>query len=83
MAVPAALLKQLLTLPESERVDLAYALLSSVDAPDDLSAAEREQLHAAIDQSFAEIDAGLTVPFDDVMAALHAKRARRAAQGVR
>jgi predicted transcriptional regulator len=77
MAVPAALLQQLLALPESERVELAYVLLSSVDAPDELSVAGREQLHAAIAQSLAEIDAGLGVPFDDVIASLRARRARR------
>jgi hypothetical protein len=80
MAVSASLLKQLLALDETERVELAHALLSSVeDADDGMTAADREQLHAAIERSFDQIDAGLTVPFDDVIASLRAKRARRAA----
>jgi hypothetical protein len=77
MAVPATLLKQLLELGESERVELAHALLSSVDDHDDLSAADREKLHAAIERSLVEIDAGMTVPFDDVIASLRARRVRR------
>lgn len=82
MAVSAALLKQLLALGESERVELAHALLSSVEDGDDvdgMTATDREQLHAAIERSFDQIDAGLTVPLDDVIASLRAKRARRAA----
>jgi len=63
IAAPATLLKQLLALGESERVELAHALLSSVDDHDDLSAADREELHAAIERSVVEIDAGMTVPF--------------------
>ena len=78
VAVPAALLKQLLTLGESERVELAHALLSSVDEGDNLSPSDRLKLHAAIEQSLDEIDAGLTVPLDDVIASLRAKQARRA-----
>lgn len=78
MAVPAALLKQLLALGESERVELAHALLSSVDEGDDLSASDRMKLHAAIEQSLDEIDADSTVPLDDVIASLRAKQARRA-----
>jgi hypothetical protein len=57
MAVSAALLKQLLALGESERVELACTLLSSVEGIDDdhdMAAAECEQLHAAIERSFVE-----------------------------
>jgi hypothetical protein len=82
MAVSASLLKQLLALGESERVELAHALLSSVEDADDddgMTAADREQLHASIERSFDQIDAGLTMPFDDVIASLRAKRAGRAA----
>jgi hypothetical protein len=56
-------------------------LLSSVEGADDyheMPLADREQLHGAIERSFDQIDAGLTVPFDDVMVSLRAKRARRA-----
>ena len=77
MAVPAALLKQLLALRESERVELAHALLSSVDECDELSAVDREKLDAAIDRSFAEIDAGLAIPFDRAMDSLRARRRGR------
>jgi hypothetical protein len=77
MAVSLALLKQLLMLGESERVEIAHALLASVDDKDDLSDAHRVKLHAAIEQSLAEIDAGQTVPFADVIASLRAKRVAR------
>lgn len=40
--------------------------------------ADREKLYAAIDRSLAQADAGQTVPFDEVMAALRAKRTARA-----
>ena len=78
MAVPAALLQQLLMLGESERVEIAHALLASVEDADNLSDADREKLHAAIEQSLDEIDAGATVPFEDVIASLRAKRVLRA-----
>jgi hypothetical protein len=79
MAVPAALLKQLLALGESERVELAHALLSSVNDGDELSPSDREQLHAAIAQSLVEIEAGSTIPFDEAIASVRARRVRRAA----
>ena len=78
MAVPAALLQQLLSLGESERVEIAHALLASVDAEDGLTDADRARLHSAIDRSLDEIDRGQTIPFDDVISALRAKRASRA-----
>jgi predicted transcriptional regulator len=79
MAVPAGLLQQLLMLGESERVEIAHALLASVDADDDgMNDADREKLYAAIDRSLAQADAGQTLPFDEVMAALRAKRTARA-----
>lgn len=77
MAVSPALLRQLLMLGERERVEIAHALLASVDDKDDLSDAHRAKLHAAIEQSLAEIDAGQTVPFADVIASLRAKRVAR------
>ena len=78
MAVPAALLQQLLALGEPERVEIAHALLSSVDEKDELSDADREKLHAAINRSLDEIEGGATVPFEDVIASLRAKRVVRA-----
>ena len=78
MAVSPALLKQLLMLDEHERVEIAHALLASVDDKDELGDAERAKLHAAIEQSLAEVEAGQTVPFADVIASLRAKRLARA-----
>ncbi len=78
MAVSPALLKQLLMLGEHERVEIAHALLASVDDKDELGDAERAKLHAAIEQSLAEVEAGQTVPFADVIASLRAKRLARA-----
>ncbi len=78
MAVPPALLKQLLMLGERERLEIAHALLASVDEKDEFSDAERAKLHAAIEQSLAEVEAGQTVPFADVIASLRVKRLARA-----
>jgi len=78
MAVPAALLQQLLDLGESERLEIAHALLASVDEKDEMSESERSKLHASIDRSLDEIDNGRTVPFDDVISALRAKRVSQA-----
>lgn len=77
MAVPPVLLQQLMSLGERERVELAHALLASVDPKDELPDAERSQLNAAIEKSFAQIEAGQTLPFSDVMASLRAKRVAR------
>jgi hypothetical protein len=80
MAVSPALLEQLLMLGDRERVEIAHALLSSVDEKDELDDAERAKLHTAIEQSLAEVEAGQTVPFADVIASLRAKRLVRAAR---
>lgn len=77
MAVSAALLQQLLELGESERVEIAHALMDSVDDDDGLSDSEREKLHAALDHSLEQVRAGETVPFDEAMAWLRARRERR------
>jgi predicted transcriptional regulator len=79
MAASAELLQQLLALGEPERVEIAQALLDSVDHGDGLSDTDRRRLDAAIDLSLAQIDAGETIPFDEVMASLRARRARRTA----
>ena len=63
---------------ERERVEIAQALLASVDERDELSEAERVKLHVAIEQSLAEVEVGQTVPFADVIASLRAKRFARA-----
>ena len=77
MAVPAALLQQLLALGETEREEIAQALLASVDEDDGLSAVDRRQLHAAIERSLEEIAAGEAVPLDEVLVSLRARRLHR------
>lgn len=78
MAVPSALLQQLLALGESERVEIAHALLESVDEDDGATASDREKLHAALERSIQQVEAGQTIPFEDVIASIRAKRASRA-----
>jgi len=78
MAVPQQLLQQLLALDESARLEIVHVLLESVNAEDGMSDQEREKLYAALERSIAQADAGQTVPFDEVMAALRAKRSARA-----
>jgi phytoene/squalene synthetase len=79
MAVSAKLLQQLLALDESQRVEIAHALLASVDdAGDGTSDADREKLDASIERSLDELDAGRTMAFGDVIASLRAKRTARA-----
>jgi hypothetical protein len=78
MAVPQQLLQQLLALDESVRLEIAHTLLKSVDTPIDIDEAERGRLYAALERSIEQADRGETVPFDDVMAALRAKRTARA-----
>lgn len=80
MAVPQQLLQQLLALDESMRLEIAYTLLKSVDASTDVDEAERENLYAALQRAIDQADRGETVPFDEVMAALRAKRTVRAAR---
>lgn len=76
MAVP----QQLLALDESVRLEIAHALLESVDevVDDDMNDEERARLEAALERSLAQADAGQTVPADEVFRALRAKRAARA-----
>lgn len=80
VAVPAALLKQLLMLGERERVEIAHALLDSVNDNNEMSDADRARLHAAIGQSIAEIEAEQTVSLDEALASLRAKRVTRASR---
>jgi hypothetical protein len=81
MAIPPQLLQQLLALDEPVRLEIAHTLLESVEPCDPgMTDAERARLDAALDRSIAQADAGQTVPFDEAMAALHARRAARAAR---
>ena len=50
---------------------------AGVDEKDEAAGAERAKLHAAIEKSLAEIEAGQTVPFSEVIASLRAKRLAR------
>lgn len=49
-------------LGEHPRVEIAHALLASVDGRDDLGDAHRANLRAAVEQSPAEVDADHKVP---------------------
>ncbi len=82
MAVPPQLLKQLLALDESVRLELAHTLLDSVDeaVDDGMNDDERARLNAALDRSLAQADAGQTVPADEFFRELRARRADRAAR---
>lgn len=66
----------------SARLEIAHALLDSVDGGDDdeMSAAERAKLDAAIERGLAEAEAGKGIPAEQVFRALRAKRAARAAR---
>ncbi len=80
MAVSRQLLQQLLALDESARLEIAYALLKSVDTTADVDEAEREKLYAALERSIEQAARGDTIPFDEVMAELRAKRSSRTAR---
>ena len=79
MAIPAQLLEQLLPLDEPARLEIAHALLESVDAWVDhgMSDEERTTLDASIERSLAQSDAGQGVPIEQAIAAIRARRARR------
>ena len=80
MAVPQHLLQQLLSLDESVRLEIAHALLESVDAwlDHDMSDDERKRLDAALDRSIAQAEAGQGIPVEQAIAEIRAKRAARA-----
>ena len=60
-------------LPEGEVVELVPADAYLDDATDDLDDEERARLHAAIDRGLADIEAGRTVPAEDVIEMLRAR----------
>ena len=85
MAVPDELLQQLLALDKPVRLEIAHALLDSVEGEDDgdgdgMSDAERAKLHAALQRSIEQCERGETVPADEVFRELRAKRAARTAR---
>jgi hypothetical protein len=57
-------------LPEGERVYLQVVHGIVADAADDLDAEDRARLHAELDASIAEADAGQTEDFGDMVAEL-------------
>lgn len=73
MAVSPALLDQILSLDEQERLDLAEVILTSVEEGDDLDPEERARLHASIARSEQEIKMGRGRDLHDV---IHDLRAR-------
>lgn len=79
MAVPEQLLQQLLAFDEPMRLEIAHALLQSVDegVVDDMGSEARSRLEAALERSLAQAEAGQTVPAAEVFRALRAKRAAR------
>lgn len=82
MAVPQQLLRQLLALDESVRLEIAHLLLNSVGgaADEQMNDEARGRLEAALERSLAQAEAGQVVPADEVFRALRAKRAARAAR---
>ena len=60
-------LEELLRLPRDQRLELAEALVESLD---DLDEDDRQRLHAALDEAQADIEAGRTRPAADVLADL-------------
>jgi hypothetical protein len=58
-------LDELLRLPRDQRLELAEALVESLD--DDLDEDERQRLHAALDEAQADIQAGRTRPAAEVL----------------
>jgi hypothetical protein len=61
-------------LPEGEVVELVPVDAHLDDATDNLDDEERARLHAAIDRGLADIEAGRTVPAEDVIEKLRARR---------
>lgn len=80
--MPQQLLQQLLSLDEDVRVEIAHALLDSVEGEhhDGMTDAERTKLHAVLQRSIEQCERGETVSADDVFRELRARRAARAAR---
>jgi hypothetical protein len=79
VSVSPELVSELLGLPETERVDLAWRLLDTLhegSATDDLDHDERERLHQALQRSEADVRAGRVRPAADLIAELRERRTR-------
>jgi hypothetical protein len=72
-------MSELLELPETERAELAWRLLESLqdgsDA-DELDDAQRAQLHQALERSMEDARAGRTRPASELIAELRSRRTR-------
>jgi hypothetical protein len=79
MAVPLQLLQELLALDDAARLEIAHALLESVDAWVDggMSDDERKKLDASIERSIAQSDAGQGIPIEQAIAEIRARRSAR------
>ncbi len=73
MAVNQALIEQLMKLDDQERLEVAQLLLSTVDDQDNPADDERARLHAALDRSLKDADAGRLHHADDVLDELRAR----------
>lgn len=73
MAVNQALIEQLMKLDDRDRLDVAQLLLSTVDDQDTLADDERARLHAALDWSLTDADAGRLYDADDILDELRAR----------
>ncbi len=60
-------------LPEGEVVNLVPVEVPLDDGTDDLDDEERARLHAALDRGLADIEAGRTVPAEQVLEKLRAR----------
>lgn len=61
-------------LPEGGVVNLVPVEVPLDDGTDDLDGEERARLHAALDRGTADIEAGRTVPAEQVLEKLRARR---------
>jgi hypothetical protein len=93
MGIPAVLVQQLLALEAPLREKIGRTLIEAdddecftlaqqliADLDDGLSLDERAELHARIAASTADIDAGRTTAYEDVMPRLRALASRRVAR---
>jgi hypothetical protein len=83
MSVSQPLLQQLLALDAPARLEIAHALLESVDSGADaqMSVDERARLDTAIERAMVESDAGEGIPIAQAIAEIRASRAVRARAG--
>ena len=79
MSVSPELVSELLDLPETERVDLAWQLLDTLhegSATDDLDEGDRGRLHESLERSEADVAAGRVRPAAFLIDELRRRRSR-------